>query len=443
MSSPDHRPNGRLPPTLALFGALLLAVAALGFAAGTIERPVKAINGTAVHRGMDALPLYLGAHALANHQDPNDPLVLRRHFEFLALQVSVGGFLNYYPRTAPVLWLPVRTVPYASLVPPLRVVLLIAIAGAAMFGVLAGAVGGTPDGRPAAPPPSRLARATRSMLLLAAVAAMVGWAWSLCFTAPILETAQPGPLVALLSAVGLWAMARRHDYSAGVSIALGAALKFASGLLLVPALLAGRGRTVGAAVVVLGVLLGISFVLYPGLGSANGAVLGFLAPNHLPVAVDSELLLEVWQRRSWVLPPTVIGLGWAAARGVPVVTSGAFALAAGGVIIAGIPHPHESIQTLPVFAFIVGRALRPGASLVTRALPFVLLLVSYEVGAFVEVDPKLGIRFLPVALVAWSALVWHVWEGRHRDPSQGLSPAPVSSNRSSPPRISSSPKLRS
>jgi len=373
-----------------------LALVAAGWLAYAARPSIEVIRQNHTSSAKDLLPVYLGAHALAAGRDPNDPQALRATFGELGVKAQVGGFFSYYPRTASLLAQPLRAAPFRDMVQPVRALLLASVIGAAIFGVLAGAAGAPSEGR----------RSPARVGIVAAVAlAVAAAAVSLRITMPIVRIAQPGPLVALVAAVGLWALARGRDVTAGVAIALGTGFKFAPALLFVPALGARRWRVAlaGGAVAAL-LALGMAYFHAFDAGDAEARVADvgrFLFP---PLAPSWEPpLVPLWRARVAVVPLTALLLLWAAWRRRPAAAAGAVALAGGAVVLAGTHMLHEAIHVVPVLGWVVGSALRPGAPRAAWIAPIALVGVGVVAGTVSAAGNAPSLAFVPLATAAWLA----------------------------------------
>ncbi len=93
------------------------------------------------------------------------------------------------------------------------------------------------------------------------------WALFWYFAARGLILGQPGLLVYFLQVLAIWALAKQHDRTAGIALAI-STLKPQMGYLIVPFLLLWALRTrrwqlVGSFSITFGILMGVSFVLLP------------------------------------------------------------------------------------------------------------------------------------------------------------------------------------
>jgi hypothetical protein len=109
----------------------------------------------------------------------------------------------------------------------------------------------------------------------------------------------------------------------------------------------------------------------------------------------------VWERRFWLLPPTALALAWAAWRRLPAAPVGALVLAAGGTLLAGTHHLHESVQLVPVLGWLLGSTLHPAAPRAAFLVPAGVGAVLFASGAFASNAAPASLCFVLVGIAAW------------------------------------------
>ena len=359
------------------------------------------IDRVAINRpwtaGVDILPLWLGAEAVRTGQDPCDPRVAAAIFGQEGHGMHVGGFINHYPPTAPLLFLPARMLGLSlrQLSPWIRTVLVAAEA----VGIALAALASVPRERGA----WGLATAfSLTALLLGTRLARI-----------VIPTSQPGPLVVLVVGSVLFALSRSRGGFAGAVVAVGAAIKLAPvvmvagiwqlrerrgvlGFLAVMLLFTFAYAATGAPFAPGSWLTGVvGFVNQPEMASRavrEGALLTTLCSYRIPVStVVASGLVALSLRR----PPSA-----ALATG-----AGASSFAAVALIMAGSHHEHEALLVLPLVAWV---ASWPVAEPRSRLSWFtaISVLSSLLVGsAFTMAGPPDSLRWLGIAYVI-AAGVW-------------------------------------
>ncbi|MDP2311730.1 MAG: glycosyltransferase family 87 protein [Pseudomonadota bacterium] len=338
--------------------ALVLALAFLATSARELSRLPRLNAAVAV----DLLPLWLGGHALAAGEDPNDEAVLERIFAEQGLHFRTGGFRSYYPPTAALLARPFAGIAYPDASWGFRFVCVGALVGAAVLVVNA------------APSRGRVYAAVATL-------ALVGVHLTVRPTRAVLPSGQVGPLIVLSTALALWGLARGRDRIGGVALALGAGIKLFP-LVLLPAAL-GRRRYLGT-VAIVGALLALGVaVSAPSLDLVAWArrFAGFVNQGVNPIWQRTEpmWMLRVWQARFFALGvPSVLAIAWTwRRRADPAVATalGALLVAWGGTMMAGSHHYHEALVLLPALGWVLvwpaqrgPAALSWGVALATMAL---------------------------------------------------------------------------
>lgn len=404
----------RLPPSLripALPGAwrragrvagLALALAwAVSEGVALHERAVAVPSTAAV----DLPPLWAGARALRAGEDPNDAEVLRRIADAEGVAIGPAALRSLYPPSASVLGLPLAGLGWRSAVRIVRWILLGAIVGTAVLASTAALSPGS-GGREARP------RVDRMLAASTAAAVATATLLHLRLSGIVLRTGQISPLVTLLAAAALLALARGRFVSAGGLAGLGVALKLAP-LALLPALLAAR-RWVAAGLLLLvpGLLLAVAS------GRADGGM-GWL--RAVPAFVDGTWFPEwgppagptwwLWRGRFLLgLPVALLWVAVARRPHGPEVTArlGILLWCWTSLCLAGSHHQHEAFLLAPALAFTLAGPWIPGRT--GRGLLEVGALAATLVatGAWKPDGPRADPGWLWVGLVLSAGLAAQV-----------------------------------
>lgn len=366
--------------------ALLLALLFLGTAARDLQRLPRMSAANAV----DLLPLWLGGHALAGGEDPNDEAVLRRIFDEQGLRFRVGGFRSYYPPTASLLARPLAELPYPEASRGFRLVALLSLLGAA--GLVVGA----------APTRGRVHAAVTTIVLM-------GLYLTARPTRAVLPSGQVGPVVVLSTSLALWGLARGRDRLGGLAVALGAGVKLFP-LVLLPAAL-GRPRFVGAAAVGVAVLVAGVALHAPHLDLVTWTqeLGGFVNQGVNPVwqRLEPMWMLRVWQARFFALGvPTALALAWAWRRRTePAVAAalGALLVAWGGTVMAGSHHYHEALVLLPALGWVLAWPAQRGPVVLSSAVALGVLALVEAVGARSPLSAPSSLHWVLVGYGTWIA----------------------------------------
>ena len=362
-----------------------------------------------VTAGVDILPLWLGAGAVAEGDDPNSPQVQRRLFEAESLPMHPGAFYSYYPPTASLLALPLRALPLRSAVVFFRWAAL----GSLITGLFALIEAGFARELRDLSSDSRVARggvalAVVSGLLLLRPAQIV------------IATAQAGPFVVAALGWALWGLARRNSGVAGLASGLGTSLKLAP-IVLLPAFLFRRAWAaavglLGVPLVLGGALAAVGVPIHPLDWSSS--VAGFVDRGPLPSWEGRE---PAWVLGFWRWRSAVAGIGalaamvlafWherrpsadrsarPAARGTDL---GVALVAALGVVLAGSNHYHEALILLIPLAHVLAWPIQAWGSPVSFGGAGLTLAVAASQGVLYGGGPADSLQWLPVGVWLLSA----------------------------------------
>ena len=192
--------------------------------------------------GLDLVPVYAGAHAVAQGVDPNDPGNIQRILGEVGIRHWSSH--NAYPATWGFLMMPFREIPFESLARAWRQLLLLLLVCSAPLVAFAGPV------------------RSRAWGAVAAMGSLLVFA-HLFVTRLSLDLGQTNLVLVFCSCAILLLMARSRDRAAGVVLALGAAAKLLPGVLLTVVCLRRRWRVLAAAVGVGGLVLAGTFWFVP------------------------------------------------------------------------------------------------------------------------------------------------------------------------------------
>ena len=362
----------------------VVVAGAWAFAAWSVWAELARARELGWFASVDLLPLWLGARALLGGLDPNDPAVLERLFDEAGLRMQPGGFASYYPPSASVLALPLAMLPFREAALAFRWVaagVLVGVGALPALGRRQGAVGWT----------------------------VAGLVVALIFhTRPVravLASGQPGPLVALAAAVGLWALATGRSRWGAVA-GVGAALKLFP-LLLLPA---ANRRFILWFLAPLAVLGGAALAMMRGPG---------LWPEHLVQFVDAPMwgpwLREpAWVRGLWSARflgpalPTAALTAWGWRQGRPAHIAAVW-LAWGGLVMTGSHHYHEALVLFPALAWALAGATTGQVGL--GAAAFVAAALAWGRATSPLVPPS-SLHWVPMGWAVWTACLAGAFSAR-------------------------------
>ncbi len=192
--------------------------------------------------GLDLVPVYAGAHAVAQGVDPNDPGNIQR----ILGEVGVRHWSshNAYPATWGFLMMPFRQIPFEVLARAWRLVLLVLLVGSAPLVAFAVPV------------------RSRAWGAVAAMGSLLVFS-RLFVTRLSLDLGQTNLVLVFCNCAILLLVARSRDRSAGVVLALGAAAKLLPGVLVSVVCLRRHWRILAAAVGVGALVLAGTFWCVP------------------------------------------------------------------------------------------------------------------------------------------------------------------------------------
>jgi hypothetical protein len=357
--------------------------------------------------GPDLAPLFLGGRALWHGLDPTAKQVHWEMWQRYGSGMRPGQFFMPYPTTGAFLAMPLSYRSWADLLVPVWA----ASAGAlALAGLGAGGCATRRGLRSGA----TVAAAGLGLLTLA----------SLDVNRHALELGQANPLVVLITVAAGLLLARGRDLPAGTLVALGVALKFFPGLLLIPILAFRRWRALAAAVVTGLVLAALTVRVCP-----DWSPLGDLAraweQATIGQATEHPPLGGLWRFRGLgggLVTVAACGwLGWRRQDEEARTAAVTLALALGALEAGGMSPPHEVLLVAPALVLLVAPLARGWTLLTGATAAATAALVLSPLDHYPQANRFSQDHALVLILILFSmATAWTLWLGgaRPTDPQE-------------------------